>query len=293
MIKKFITTLACTLVFSVVAEEGKPYKVFLKSGSELTKIKDKKKVVIERGIYAFVLETSPTRREIFNVYDKEGKIQYQTLASSIVEIEDDIRVLPKANAEISYPAPTIEHGYNEKFYFDTQFNTHLDNVDISQLNGIYTQGSSSSTIGNRFELRTLYISELPVNFGLGLNYQRASWNNEADDINLSILSLGPQIQHYIYEDKEKAVSLHLGAEYAPIYKTTSGESAEKYKAIVLDLGIESLWDTRFGKWSLGAHFRRHDLTLTSTTRANAIALPEEIIINTIGGMLGYKYEWEL
>ena len=214
------------------------------------------------------------------------------MASSIVEIDDDIRILPNVNAEISYPPPTIQNGFNERFYFDTQFNLHLDNVDISQLSSLYTQ-NASSTIGNRLELRTLYNSELPVNFGLSLNYQTASWDNDTDNIHLSILSLGPQIQHYIYEDEEKALSLHLGAEYAPIYKTTSGESTEKYKAVVLDLGLEALWGTRFGKWSAGAHFRRHDLTLTSSTRANVIALPEEIIINSIGAMLGYKYEWEL
>lgn len=274
------------------ANDEKPYKVYLRPGSELISIKDRSRVILEKGIYANVLETNPVRREWFSVYGKDGKAQYITKANSVAEVMEDVRVLPNVNAEISYPPPVILNGHNKDFYFDTQFNIHLDSIDITPLNTLYSQNLSAMT-ANRFELRTLYSSELPVNFGLGINFQDGRWTNENDNVKFTVLSIGPQIQRYIYEGEELAVSLHLGAEFAPIYTTKSGESVEKYRAMLLDLGIEALWGTRFGKWSIGAHFRRHDITLTSTTRPEMAPVPEEYVINSIGGLIGYKYEWEL
>lgn len=286
----FILFILNSLAYGAAVD--KPYKVYLRPGAELISIKDKTRHKLENGIYASVLETNPVRREWFNVYGKDGKAQYIVKANYVAEVAEDVRVLPDADAEISYPAPVILNGYNKNLFFDTQFNIHFDSIDISPLNALYLQ-DMTSVQANRFELRTLYSSELPVNFGLGINYQSAIWSNENDNVKFTVLSFGPQIQHYIYEGEEIALSLHLGAEFAPIYKTQSGDSVEKYRAVLLDLGVEALWGTRFGKWSIGAHFRRHDLTLTSTTRPGLSPVPEEYVINSIGGLIGYKYEWEL
>ena len=163
---------------------------------------------------------------------------------------------------------------------------------MSPFNSIYNQ-ELSTAYGNRWEIRTLYSSELPVNFGLGINYQTATWKKDLDKIKLSILSLGPQIQHYLYTEEKMAISLHFSGEFAPIYRTSSGNSVEKYNALLLDLGLEMLWQTDFGKWSLGSHYRRHNLSLNSSTRAGSNPLPEEISVNSIGAMVGYKYEWDL
>ncbi len=286
-----ILLLAFFAIFSHAAEL-KPYRVYLKPGTVLTRLSDKKSFAIERGIYANVLESNPSKRDHFLVYDKNGKAIYDTLADGVVEIEKDVQILPNVDAEISYPPPSQLKANNKYAFFDTQFNLHLERLGMAPLNSIYNQ-ELTSAVGNRWEIRTLYVSTLPVNFGLGINYQTATWENDIDEVKLSILSFGPQIQRYIYQGETTALSLHMGGEFAPIYTTSSGTSKEKYQAILFDLGLEALWDSGYGKWTVGTHYRRHDLTLTSTTRPGSNPVPEELVINSIGAMVGYKYEWDL
>lgn len=288
----FFIIFAFVCLSNILAAELKPYKVYLKPGTILTSLRTKEDQRITRGIYVFVLETNPLKRDHFIVYDKAGKPAYETTALGIVEIEKDVAILPDVDAEIIYPEPSVFKSNNKHAFFDTQFNIHLDNINPSPFNTLYGT-EFSSTVGNRFEVRTLYNSELPVNFGFSLNYETASWSNENGDLKLAALSFGPHLQHYVYEKEDVAVSILFGAEYAPSYKTTSSEFTDKYNAVMLDLGAEILWGTRFGKWSAGAHLRRHDLSLTSSTRTNINPVSEDITINSIGAMLGYKYEWDL
>lgn len=294
MIKKCLIAVGFALVFlsNIMASELKPYKVYLKPGTILTGLKDKQEMRLTRGIYVFVLETNPLKRDLFIVYDKAGKPAYETTALGVVEIAKDIAILPDVDAEIIYPEPSVFRSNNKHAFFDTQFNLHLDNIDTAPFNTLYGTEYASS-MANRFELRTLYSSELPVNFGLALSYETASWSSEDDSLKLTALSFGPHIQHYVYEKEDLAVSLLLGAEYSPNYQTKTTEFTDKYHAVMIDIGAEVLWGTSFGKWSAGAHFRRHDLTLTSSTRTNFNPVPEDLTINSIGAMLGYKYEWDL
>jgi hypothetical protein len=294
MIKKCLIALGFFLVFlsNIMAAELRPYKVYLKPGTVLTNLKNKVDYRIPRGIYAFVLETNPLRRDHFIVYDKNGMPAYETTALGLVEIEKDIAILPDVDAEIIYPEPSVFKSNNKHAFFDTQFNIHFDNLDASAFNSLY-ETEYSSSLASRFELRTLFTSQLPVNVGFSINYETASWSSEENSLQLTALSFGPHIQHYIYEKEDVAVSILLGAEYAPTYQTKSSEFTDKYHAVLIDIGAEILWGTSFGKWSAGAHFRRHDLSLTSSTRTNFNPIPEDLTVMSIGAMLGYKYEWDL
>lgn len=275
-----------------MATELRPYKVYLKPGSLLTNLKDKKNSEITRGIYVFVLETDPQKRDLFIVYDKDMKPIYETSALNIVEIKKDISILPDIDAETIYPAPSELKANNKNAFFDTQFNLHLEFMNPATFNSLYFT-EFTNTLGNRFEVRTLYNSELPVNFGLAMSYQTATWSNEEGLLKLSALSFGPQLQHYIHEEDSFAVSFIFGAEYSPIYKTSTDEFTDKYHAVLLNFGTEFLWQNYLGKWSAGIHLRRHDLNLISSTRSNISFYPEDITLNSIGAMLGYVYEWDL
>jgi hypothetical protein len=270
----------------------KPYRVFIKAGSFLTDLKTDKDFILEKGMYALVLENNSAKRDKFLVYDKSEKPIYETSALSILEIEDEIRLLPNHRADVTYPAQSTLKSYNTYAFLDTQVNFHIDQLSTSPLDPIYKQNLQSA-LSNRIELRTVYSSELPVNFGLALNFQSAYWQNEFQDINLTILSFGPHFQRYIYEVNDFAVSLHLGAEYAPYYRSTANINTDDFNAVIFNFGAETLWNTKHGKWTFGAHYRRHDATLKSSNRLDINETPREIIIHSLGIMIGYKYEWNL
>jgi hypothetical protein len=291
---KFILIIFSLFLFNIVdAIAAKPYLVFLKSGTILTRISDRQNVYLAKGIYANVLETNPTRRDLFIVYNKAGKPLYETTSAGILEVKEDLNILPNVDAETVYPPPQLTKAIDRFAFLDSQFNIHLESMRTTALNPNNDQ-SLSNAVGPRYEFRTLYNSTLPINFGLGMNFQSLQWNNSIDEpTTLSIFSFGPQIERVVYNEENISASILFGAEFAPVYSVKSGEFLDKYKATLFDIGAEGNWTTQNGIWCIGVHYRHHDITLTSTTRPSANPLPEEISLNSIGAMVGYKYEWDM
>ncbi|MFA6238908.1 MAG: hypothetical protein WC635_16340 [Bacteriovorax sp.] len=283
----------CIVAFSAEgAEELKPYTVFLKKGTLLTNLKDKEKLVLPKGIYAKVLELNPKRRNRFYVYDSNGIAAYETSAEGVVEVEEDTRLLPNIDAEKSYPAKSVFKTTDQFARFDSQLSLHVDNLQVSAFNEIYND-EISSVIANRYEVRTLYVSDLPFKFGLTLNYQSAYWKNDFEDVKLSILSVGPQFKYTFYKTDNYNAHAIAGAEYALNYEGSSASSVDKYSAQLYDIGIESEWLSPLGILTFGSHYRHHEVALSSSDRTSFLVNPKEFSVTSLGIMLGYKIEWEL
>ncbi len=274
------------------ADEAKPYRVYIKPGAILKKINEKKSFALPRGIYAFVLDRDFNRQEDLYVYDKKGNPLYEVDGNDIVEIESDIALLPNPKADTRYPIPSTFKAFNKHFYFDTQFNVHFDQISTNKFSELNTQ-ENSRAVGNRFEIKTKALTLFPVDFGITVNYESSTWSSEFEDVSLAILSFGPFIEKSIYEEDKFSVFLNFGAEVAPLYRTKSVNFKDDFQGLLVDLGADGLWDTEYGKWSLGAHYRYHDLTLLNGENKNSQVVPRNFIISTIGMMIGYKYEWNL
>ena len=277
---------------SLQASEAKPYLVYIKPGSILTKISDKSEVKIDKGIYAKVLELSKTKREQFYIYDKEGDAKYIVDSINLVEVSDDIHILPDINAEKTFPVQSIFKTENKLANYHSQINLHFDNLKLSELNNIYND-QISNVLATRYEIRTLYVTNLLFDFGLGLNYQSAYWKNDVEQVKLSILSLGPHFRYNAYTNNDFNLNIVGAGELAPIYQGRSTLYTDKYSAMLYDLGIESEWETFIGKLSIGSHFRHHSIALTESNRSDLQVTPSEFSLNSLGIMIGYKIEWEL
>lgn len=185
--KNLFIVFLCLFSFSIMADEMRPYTVFLKEGTVITRIKDNSEVILSKGIYAKVLELNPKRRDLFNVYDNTGKAIYQMTAKGMVEIAEDIKLLPGIDATKIYPPKNIYKAENKFADFDSQLSLHFETLQVSALNDVY-KDEISTVIATRYEVRTLYVSVLPVEFGFSLNYQSAYWKNDIEDVKISILS---------------------------------------------------------------------------------------------------------
>lgn len=277
------------------AEEKTPYTVYLKEGKRLIRLKDNTESILSKSIYAKVLELDVKRRDQFYVYDKTGKAIYLTDAYGMVEIADDIRLLPSLDAQKIYPPKSVFKAENKMANFDTQFSVHLDNLNLGTLNGIYSE-EIQNVFSPRYEIRTLYAPAWPFHFGLNLNYQSSYWKNDSEEVKLSILSFGPVFQYNIIQDDEIKIKGLMGAETALIYSGTTDKYKDDYSALLLDLGIESEWRTTIGIVSLGAHYRHHELKLKKTSR-DSTQFPSTgysfYSLNSWGASIGYTYEWGL
>lgn len=290
--RKVLLWLFAVFAFQLSAAELTPYTVYFKPGKRLVSLKDKSESFLSKGIYVKVLELDPKRRDQFYVYDNSGKALYLTDADGLVEIAEDIRLLPNLNAEKTYPPKSVFKTESKKAVFDSQFSVHFDSLGLSSLNEIYND-EIRSVMSNRYEARTLYISELPFNFGLTLNYQSAYWKNDVEQVKISILSFGPIFQYNILNDDELKIKGLFSAETAPVYSGISAGYTDKYSALLFDIGIESEWTTPIGILSLGGHYRHHELKLQKTSRETIELPPKEYGLNSFGATVGYKIEWSL
>lgn len=288
----FISFLFFFSSFALFAKESSPYLAYLKSGTILTKLSDQSNTELTQGIYANVLAADPSRGDLFFVYDKKGKAIYETTASGIVQIENDFKILPQVSAQVQYPPPETFKRNDTSAFFNTQFNFHLDQFQNSSL--VFASKSI------RYEARTFFMTALPLNVGLGINYQTANWNDEFENkINLSIFSFGPQIEHVFYKKEALEISAFFGAEFAPVYQIKAHNLTTPeilhFKALIYDLGAEGTWSSKYGNWSLGTHYRRHQITLNSSSLSieESNLRSEEISFRSIGFMIGYKYPWNL
>lgn len=292
MIKFFYFAFIALSILTASAQDLKPYTVYLKEGTLLRNLKDKSEVVLPKGIYAKVLELDPKRRNHFYVYNQNGSAVYETDASGLVEVADDIRLLPNVNAEKIYPPKNVFKTSDQIAHFDSQISIHFDNLQITPFNDIYSD-EMDTVIAPRYEARTLYATDFPFKFGFGLNYQSAYWKNDYEDVKLSILSVGPQFKYHFYQSQDYNAHAILGAEYALIYQGRTAMFTDEYSAQLYDLGVESEWLSSFGIITLGAHFRHHEVALSKSDRVNLQLTPKEFAVNSLGFMLGYKIEWEL
>lgn len=287
--------LLLTLAFSSLSLWGQdlaPYTVYLKEGTVITGIKDHQSVALSKGIYAKVLELNPQRRDQFYVYDNSGVARYLTSAKGIVEIENDIRILPNINAARIYPPKSALKATDKIARFDSQLSLHFDNLGVAPFNDIYSD-QIANVISTRYEVRTLYVSQLPFKFGFNMNYQSAYWKNDFEQVKLSILSFGPLFKMNVYQTDRFNAHALFGAEIAPIYEGVTSRFKDKYAAQLYDLGIESEWMSPMGILTFGSHFRHHEVSLTQSNRINLEEMPKEFAVNSLGLMLGYKLEWEL
>jgi len=291
--KKLVITMVMIIANSLSAEEIKPYIVYLKPGTILTRLSDKSEFTLPKGQYVRVFETNYKKRDLFYVYDDKGKPKYETTAKGIVEVDQDYALLPKIRADVVYPPPSEFKLSDKTRNLESQFNLHVDNLQTDNFTSIYSDNISSVT-APRLELRTMYTRpDFPISMGGTINYQSTSWQNEVDRVNLTIISFGPLVQYDFYKHEKQKVAAILGAEFAPIYRTSTNESEEEYSGMLYDIGVEGTWDTEYGLWSLGSHYRQHTISLEKTNRVGLNPVQERLSIKSLGVMIGYKYNWSL
>jgi hypothetical protein len=291
--KKILILLLCFYSILSQSKEIEPYPIYIKEGGVLTSIKFHTTKILPKGIYVNAKETNIDTRDEFIVYDKDGKPAYYVEAKYIVDIEEDYTVLPKVDANKIYPPRSFFGEENKKAPLESQLNLHLESFMLSSLNEIY-RDKIDAVLANRFEFRTMYQTNLPYYFGVSVNYQNAFWKNDYEEIKLSILSFGPHFKYNFenFSDKFKLSAL-VGGEFAPMYESSSDLAKDSYSATLYDVGLEALWETGFGTFIFGSHFRHHEITLNKTDRPLLKTNPKEFALNTFGGMIGYKIDWNL
>jgi hypothetical protein len=280
--------------FSVMAKsERKLFLVFIKPNSNLVDLQTDKIYTNKKGFYANVLERNTERRDHFYVYNKSGKAEYLIDSHDIVEIDNDIKLLTEERGNVIFPPPSQFKTTNKIFSFESEFNFNLDQVDLSSLNE-FLQSDVNNITASRFKLNTHFISVLPINAGINLNYQTSSWHDQ-NKINtrISILSTGPEFKFRLIEKDTYQMSALISYEVCPIYSINSDQGTDKFSTYLWDLGWQNIVDTKLGNLNFGFDYRKHYLTFKNSTRAIPTIYSKEYSVTSLGVSIGYKLDWEL
>lgn len=289
----FLVLFLCFFNLVAHAQSIQPFPAYIKPGAILTRLSDNKSFVSDVGLFVKVKEIHPTKRDLFNVYNKKGELVYTVQPQYITEISEDIRVYPKVNAEVIYPPRSKLKNIDDSFNFNTQLNLHISSLDPSAFNSFYQAADSSANL-TRFELRSVYQTQLPVNFGLTAGFQYGTWfdtNNEK--VKMKNFSIGPIVEYNYYQRENLNFKAILSGEFSPLYQTSSLASKEDYSSLIFQIGTEVNYLTTLGTFNFGIHYRNQSLNINSSTLSSAGVADEDISINNLGIVVGYILNWTL
>lgn len=271
---------------------GEPYLAYIKPNARLTRIKDNSIVKSRKGFYAKVYEINPENRSQFYIFDSNGEAQYIVEAKGLVEILDDIQLLPGEKGNIVYPPKSNFRSANHSLPLESEFILSFDQMNLAPLSS-FIKTEISDINSPRFKINTLYKTEFPINIGINFNYQSTSWKDQNGiSSTLSIMSTGPELKYRLFNTDEYFLSAITSFEFSPLYKISSDEITDKFSAYMWNIGFNNHWKTDFGYFIIGMDFRKQFLTFKNSNRSNDIKT-EEYILTSAGINFGYKIDWEL
>lgn len=271
---------------------GEPYLAYIKPNARLTRISDNSIVKSRKGFYAKVYEINPENRSQFYIFDSSGEAKYIAEAKGLVEIIDDIQLLPGEKGNITYPPKSNFRSANFAVPLESEFTISFDQMNLAPLSN-FIKTEISDINSPRFKINTLYKTEFPLNIGLNFNYQSTSWKDQVGTSStLSIISTGPEIKYRLFNTDDYFLSAITSFEFSPLYKISSDSSSDKFSAYMWNIGFNNHWKTDFGYFIIGMDFRKQFLTFKNSDHVNDIKT-EEYVLTSAGINFGYKIDWEL
>jgi hypothetical protein len=201
---------------------GEPYLAYIKPNARLTRISDNSIVKSRKGFYAKVYEINPENRSQFYIFDSSGEAKYIAEAKGLVEIIDDIQLLPGEKGNITYPPKSNFRSANFVVPLESEFTISFDQMNLAPLSN-FIKTEISDINSPRFKINTLYKTEFPLNIGLNFNYQSTSWKDQVGTSStLSIISTGPEIKYRLFNTDDYFLSAITSFEFSPLYQLICG-----------------------------------------------------------------------
>lgn len=267
-----------------------PFRVYIKPNAKLSDLTYSEILKTSKGIYAQVLEKDHVARSEFWVLDKKGEKRYIVSSKDIVEINENINLLPNELGSISYPQKNLVFDNDHEMNFESELSLHFDTLNLSPLQTV-NDNQVQSILAPRYQLTTNYVSTLPINVGMKLSLQEAAWKNQNQVTGqLTILTYGPNLKLRMIEDEKYSATATFSYEYALTYQATSSIGTNTFSAYLWSFGIVNDFRTAIGTIQLGTDYRKHYIQLKNVNNNNS---SDEFSISSIGAYLGYKINWSL
>jgi hypothetical protein len=264
----------------------------LREKSQLMKLETGKAFFNKRKVYV-------SAREIYYggkwsyIYNKKGEIKYKTLTGNLSSVERIISLRSKISGDKIYPPKTRLHTSDKFFALETHFLFRRESSDLSAVASTLDIESASAS-SNSFSFKTYYDSILPIDFGFVMDYQTGKFATEETNSTIwSALYLGPTIKYDLLESKKFKLNTQFAVKKSIFFNATSDESKIHYSTLLWQIGLEGVYKTSIGNFSIGfeSSFIRSSVKgeLSDQEKFNN----EKTTMQQNAVAIGYQYTWNL
>ena len=272
--------------------EPKTFSVLVKQRTLLTDLDSNKTFEVKKDFYAKAKEKI-AGGEISYILNQKGEARYQTKTSDLIDIEEDLKMLPQLDALEVYRDKNDFNSIDSAFPLEYFFNYHFETV-VSDYYPTLFGFSSRKGLAHRFQFRGYYLpSWPPLRFGINLQHVSGTWSDS--DTNLftwSALFLGPNIHAHLQGEKGLSWHFHLGAGQALFHRSQRDLEQHNYDSTTMQFDLEVAKQTLYGKFLAGVGFRKTLSSLKNTTEP-LMTPTQTSSVNAFSISLGYSHGWSL
>lgn len=236
-----------------------------------------------------------------HLYDKKYKILYKTKSHNLISIDEDVKLHPKFDPNITYKHETHYLSNDHIFKFQNEINLAFENHNITPLATNHGLESTMAT-ANSAEYKIYPKTKLPFDMGIGLTLQSGNFVNESEykeddhlfDAKWSALYLGLSLKYNIYNYNEIGFNIETGIKRSLFYNLKYEKGNIEYNNSQWLLGAEADYKTVFGKVALGFLVINQNFSVSSTK--NLIIDQENISNRSSTGVsiyIGHRFEIQL
>ena len=267
-----------------------PYKSLLKKYSTLEELDTGKQIKVGRQFFVLAREKVQGSQTAY-IYDSSGKFKYKTHTSNLISIQGDLDLTPPIDPLITYDEPDSFHSNDPALKFESEISLHGENIKAQFVRELL--GTESKTAaGNRLDLTTYYRSIMPVQFGLSLSYQTAVLEDITGTYTWNNLFFGPMVKWAFYHKRKVEWNLQAGFQQSIFFDLRDSTSYYALSSNSFQLEMQRIKQAKWGKWFLGASYRRLNPHVKSTD-PDVVVDSDRGLIESYALSIGYRLDWEL
>ncbi|MEK6626591.1 MAG: hypothetical protein AABY86_16610 [Bdellovibrionota bacterium] len=278
------------------------YRAVLRDHAIVYDLHTKKGSIVYRKAFVFAQEETAGGETIY-IYDKTKQKRYKTNSINVISIEEDLNLQSIPSVYKEYAPPTQYHSKDTRLSLDNYLNFHGEYMRDQYLADLFTSllpaGTtlSSNTFyayGKRLEYKSFYVWDFPIQFGINLNYQEGNWLGDAEGLIWRSAFFGPVAQYTFYQNETVRWNVHVSFQQSFFFKATSSSQnfAFTYSTNAMEVNLNSIWSTSYGRIVIGAGLRQANASLEKTT-VELRRDSERGTMDSASFLLGYNFDWNI
>ena len=251
------------------------FPALLRERSVLTNIKTGEFVYTFRKSYIVAQEEEAGGGTII-IFDKEKNKAFKTNAINVIDLTKDLELHSKPMVYKEYEAQEKFNADDEALVISHSISVHGELVQDEYLADLFgsvlpddvpLESETFYAYGSRLEYKGYYRWQLPLEFGINLNYQEGQWLGQAEGLIWRSIFFGPIARYPIFKNEDFKLVFHMSFQKSLYYKATSLTDRFEftYSTNALEAGINFDIPTQYGSLIIGGAMRRAKASVKSTT----------------------------